>query len=90
MRSLACMLYRAAAPQRLRQQQLRGKAPMQTNIEFLRPIAPPSPSRMISAFQPDGSARMEEATAILEGLLKTAGTPAERADLRRVLALMED
>jgi hypothetical protein len=33
--------------------------------------------------------RLEEATAILEGLLETATTPAERADLRRVLELMD-
>ena len=33
--------------------------------------------------------RLEEATAILEGLLETATTPAERADLRRVIELMD-
>jgi hypothetical protein len=43
----------------------------------------------VALYPRDASMRLEEVTAILEGLLETATTPAERADLRRVLELLD-
>ena len=47
------------------------------------------PSQTVALYPRDASMRLEEVTAILEGLLETATTPAERADLRRVLELLD-